>query len=172
MGEHPDRDTDEPASEPSAEATGRDRADAADDAGEREPASDRGRQPDGDLPPVQALAKGLGLLWRAAQGTAKGVRDEVEQAGVRDAMKDAGRHLESAATSALRGMEQLVRAVGRPVSSGKGRAETGGEPASAEPTAPAANAEPEPTDGQPSQAADDAEPSDPAAGARISVDDD
>jgi hypothetical protein len=89
------------------------------------------------LPPREALAKGLGLLFQAALGTASAVKESVERGGVHRNISDAGRHIESAASAALRGLEQVVRNVGR-AADGAARPEPPKAPP-AEPTAPSAD---------------------------------
>jgi hypothetical protein len=100
------------------------------------------------LPPAEALTKGLGLLFQAALGTANAVKESVERGTVHRNISDAGKHLESAASAALRGLEQLVRGVGRPAAA-RSEATASPRPAAAqppvEPTAPdAAKAPAEP----------------------------
>lgn len=61
---------------------------------------------------VEALKKGMGLLWRAAQTAADEIQREVETAGVKDSLRQAGQELEMAAKDAARALEQFVERSG------------------------------------------------------------
>ena len=57
---------------------------------------------------AEALKKGMGLLWRAAQTAADEIQREVESSGVRDSLRQAGQELETAAKDAARVLEQFM----------------------------------------------------------------
>ena len=85
-----------------------------------------------ELPPADALVQGLGLLWQAARGAAEGLNKRVEKAGVERTIGQAGQAFENAATTALRGLEQVVRSVGRAAGAAAGTRVAGEEPARAD----------------------------------------
>lgn len=55
----------------------------------------------------EALERGLGLLWRAAKSAADEIKREVDSAGVKDSLKQAGRDLEHAAQEASKALEEF-----------------------------------------------------------------
>ncbi|MCA9620302.1 MAG: hypothetical protein KC731_14870 [Myxococcales bacterium] len=64
--------------------------------------------------PGEAFKKGLGLLWKAARGAAEEIKREVEKGGVSDALQQAGRELEQAATDAAKAVESFIDRSGPP----------------------------------------------------------
>ena len=74
--------------------------------------------PEATVAPAEALVKGLGLLLQAAVGGAEAMRTGVEKVGVPKTFEQVGRQIESVATTALRGLEQVVRELGRAATAG------------------------------------------------------
>ena len=64
---------------------------------ERDP-RDRHDEPED---PTEELKQGLGHLWRAARGMAKGIKKEVDKSDLGKAFDDAGRELARAATNVV-----------------------------------------------------------------------
>ncbi|HHH28685.1 MAG TPA: hypothetical protein ENK57_10130 [Polyangiaceae bacterium] len=61
-----------------------------------------------DETPAEAFRKGMGFLWKAARGVADEIKREVEKGGVSDALQQAGRELEEAATHAAKAVESFI----------------------------------------------------------------
>jgi hypothetical protein len=64
--------------------------------------------PEEEMSSAEALKKGMGLLWRAAQTAASEIQREVELSGVRDSLQQAGHDLEKAAKEAAKTLEDYV----------------------------------------------------------------
>jgi hypothetical protein len=64
--------------------------------------------------PADTFKKGMGLLWKAARGVAEEIKQEVEKGGVSDALQQAGRELEEAATHAAKAVESFIDRSGPP----------------------------------------------------------
>lgn len=94
-------------------------------AGEAYAAPPKARQ---DVPPADALVQGLGLLWQAARGAAENLNRRVEKVGIEKTIAGAGQAFENAATTALRGLEQVVRSVGKAAGAAVGAPVAGEEP--------------------------------------------
>ena len=62
--------------------------------------------------PGETFKQGISLLWRAARSAADEIKREVEKGGVTDALRQAGRDLENAATQAARTLEGFIERVG------------------------------------------------------------
>ncbi|MEQ9324521.1 MAG: hypothetical protein RIF41_35480 [Polyangiaceae bacterium] len=58
--------------------------------------------------PSEAFRKGMGFLWKAARGVADEIKREVDKGGVSDALQQAGRELEEAATHAAKAVESFI----------------------------------------------------------------
>lgn len=65
-----------------------------------------------DERPGETFKQGISLLWRAARSAADEIKREVEKGGVTDALRQAGRDLENAATQAARTLEGFIERVG------------------------------------------------------------
>lgn len=64
--------------------------------------------PDEEGRPGETFKQGLGLLWQAARSAADEIRREVDKGKVGEALQQAGRDLERAATQASGVVEQLI----------------------------------------------------------------
>ncbi|HZO13643.1 MAG TPA: hypothetical protein VFB62_10300 [Polyangiaceae bacterium] len=62
--------------------------------------------------PSETFKQGISLLWRAARSAADEIKREVEKGGVTDALRQAGRDLENAASQAARTLEGFIERVG------------------------------------------------------------
>lgn len=65
-----------------------------------------------ELSSREALERGLGMLWRAARTAADEIKREVDAAGVKDSLKQAGRELEHAAHEASKALEDFIERSG------------------------------------------------------------
>lgn len=68
----------------------------------------RAAAPEEELSPRDALKKGFGLLWQAARTAADEIKREVDTAGVKDSLREAGRELEAAAHEAKKALETFI----------------------------------------------------------------
>jgi len=82
-------------------------ADAPQSPPEAEPAADQVAAEE-DEKPSEAFRKGMGFLWKAARGVADEIKREVDKGGVSDALQQAGRELEEAATHAAKAVESFI----------------------------------------------------------------
>lgn len=64
--------------------------------------------------PSEQFRKGMGFLWKAARGVADEIKREVDKGGVSDALQQAGRELEEAATHAAKAVESFIDRSGPP----------------------------------------------------------
>jgi hypothetical protein len=96
--------------------------------------------PDPTVAPAEALVRGLGLLFQAAVGGAEAMRTGVEKVGVPKTFEQVGRQIETVATTALRGLEQVVRELGRAATAGAADKPTSADKAEAASAAPMATA--------------------------------
>jgi hypothetical protein len=62
--------------------------------------------------PGEAFKQGISMLWKAARSAADEIKREVERGGVTDALRQAGRDLETAASQAARAIEGFMDRVG------------------------------------------------------------
>lgn len=73
---------------------------------------DKGQADETPERPGETFKQGISLLWRAARSAADEIKREVEKGGVTDALRQAGRDLENAATQAARTLEGFIERVG------------------------------------------------------------
>ncbi len=64
--------------------------------------------------PADTFKQGMGLLWKAARATVDEIKTEVNNGGVTDSLKQAGRDLEDAANQAAKALESFVERVAPP----------------------------------------------------------
>jgi len=110
---HQGDETDEPSSAPDEHSTDAEHGEASTPnahSGEPGAGGARGEDPR----PAEAFKQGLGLLWQAARSTADEIRREVDKGRVGEALQQAGRELERAATQASGVVEQLIGKVRPP----------------------------------------------------------
>ncbi len=91
--------------------------------------------PPTDATPAANLKEGLGLLWKAATGTAQELKREIDRAGVSETLQQAGRDLESAANQAAQSIEQIIGKV-QPKAPNYTKEWPGSEPAAQTPETP------------------------------------
>jgi hypothetical protein len=86
----------------------------ADEQHKGEPEAPKTDAPAGTEPPKpsEALKQGFRLLWQAASSAADEIKREVQKGGVSQALQNAGRELESAATHAAKAIEEIFAKVG------------------------------------------------------------